>query len=163
MNSTNISFEDFQKVDLRVGTIIEVSDFPKARIPAFQLKIDFGGLGIKKSSAQITSLYSKESLMNRKVVAVINFKAKQIANFKSECLVLGLQNGKDVVLLHASLLDPFVLAIGFGDRTTNFHGSDVQFWWRYLNLAIIESKLGDDYLILAIIRLNIHDFGQIWE
>jgi len=102
MNPTNISFEDFQKVDIRVGTIIEVNDFPKARIPAFQLKIDFGDLGVKKSSAQITSLYSKESLMNRKVLAVINFKVKQIANFKSECLVLGIQNGKDVVLLHAS-------------------------------------------------------------
>ena len=102
MNPSNISFEDFQKVDIRVGTIIEVNDFPKARIPAFQLKIDFGDLGIKKSSAQITTLYSKESLLNRKVLAVINFKVKQIANFKSECLVLGLQNGKDVVLLHAT-------------------------------------------------------------
>lgn len=102
MNQTIISFEDFQKVDIRVGTIIEVNDFPKARIPAFQLKIDFGDLGIKKSSAQITSLYSKESLMNKKVLAVINFKVKQIANFKSECLVLGMQNDKDVVLLHAS-------------------------------------------------------------
>jgi len=102
MSPSNISFEDFQKVDIRVGTIIEVNDFPKARIPAFQLKIDFGDLGVKKSSAQITSLYSKESLMNRKVLAVINFKVKQIANFKSECLVLGIQNGKDVVLLHAS-------------------------------------------------------------
>lgn len=102
MTGTNISFEDFQKVDIRVGTIIEVLDFPKAKIPAFQLKIDFGDLGIKKSSAQITSLYSKDSLMRKKVLAVINFEAKQIANFKSECLVLGLQNGKDVVLLHAN-------------------------------------------------------------
>jgi tRNA-binding protein len=102
MTSTNISFEDFQKVDIRVGTIIEVLDFPKARTPAFQLKIDFGDLGIKKSSAQITSLYSKESLVNKKVLAVVNFKAKQIANFKSECLVLGIQNGKDVVLLHTA-------------------------------------------------------------
>jgi len=97
-----ISFEDFQKVDLRVGKIIEVLDFPKARIPAFQLKIDFGDLGIKKSSAQITSLYSKEALMNKQVIAVVNFEAKQIANFKSECLVLGIQNGKDVVLLHSN-------------------------------------------------------------
>lgn len=102
MTSTNISFEDFQKVDIRVGTIIEVLDFPKARTPAFQLKIDFGDLGIKKSSAQITSLYSKESLVNKKVLAVVNFEAKQIANFKSECLVLGIQNGKDVVLLHTA-------------------------------------------------------------
>jgi len=102
MATTHISFEDFQKVDIRIGTIIEVLDFPKARIPAYQIKIDFGDLGIKKSSAQITSLYSKDLLMNKKVLAVVNFKAKQIANFKSECLVLGIQNGKDVVLLSAN-------------------------------------------------------------
>ena len=102
MATTHISFEDFQKVDIRIGTIIEVLDFPKARIPAYQLKIDFGDLGIKKSSAHITSLYSKDLLMNKKVLAVVNFKAKQIANFKSECLVLGIQNGKDVVLLSAN-------------------------------------------------------------
>ena len=100
MSPENISFEDFQKVDLRVGTIIEVNDFPKARVPAFQLKIDFGGLGIKKSSAQITSLYSKDSLIGKKIIAVVNFKAKQIANFKSECLVLGIQNAQEVVLLY---------------------------------------------------------------
>ena len=98
---TNLNFEDFQKVDIRLGTIIEVNDFPKARIPAFQLKIDFGSIGIKNSSAQVTSLYSKEELINKQVLAIINFKPKQIANFKSECLVLGLQNGKDVVLLRA--------------------------------------------------------------
>ena len=102
MSSAVISFEDFQKVDLRVGTIIEILDFPKAKVPAFQLKIDFGELGIKKSSAQITTLYSKETLMHKKVIAVVNFETKQIANFKSECLVLGLQNGKDVVLLQSS-------------------------------------------------------------
>lgn len=102
MSETSITFEDFQKVDLRIGTIIEVNEFPKAKIPAYQLKIDFGGLGIKKSSAQITTLYSKEDLLHKKVVAVINFEAKQIANFKSECLVLGLQNGKDVVLLSST-------------------------------------------------------------
>lgn len=96
----NISFEDFQKVDIRVGTIVDVADFPKARVPAYQLKIDFGDLGIKKSSAQITTLYDKKVLLDKKVLAVVNFKAKQIANFKSECLVLGVQNGKDVVLLH---------------------------------------------------------------
>ncbi|MEL4455075.1 tRNA-binding protein [Lutimonas vermicola] len=101
MNESNITFEDFQKVDIRVGTIIEVLDFPKARVPAYQLKIDFGALGIKKSSAQITTLYSKDKLLNKQVIAVINFKPKQIANFKSECLVLGIQKGKDVVLLHS--------------------------------------------------------------
>lgn len=97
-----ISLEDFQKVDFRVGTIIEVSDFPKARKPAYQLKIDFGHLGIKNSSAQITSLYSKEQLLHKQVIAVLNFEKKQIANFLSECLVLGVQNGEDVVLLQAN-------------------------------------------------------------
>lgn len=101
MNIANINFEDFQKVDIRLGTIIEVNDFPKARVPAYQLKIDFGTLGIKNSSAQITSLYKKEDLLNKQVLAVVNFKVKQIANFKSECLVLGVQNGKDVVLLQS--------------------------------------------------------------
>ena len=101
MNTAPINFEDFQKVDIRIGTILEVNDFPKARVPAFQLKIDFGALGIKNSSAQLTSLYQKEDLLNKQVLAVVNFKAKQIANFKSECLVLGVQNDKDVVLLRA--------------------------------------------------------------
>lgn len=101
MNTAPINFEDFQKVDIRIGTILEVNDFPKARVPAFQLKIDFGSLGIKNSSAQLTSLYQKEDLLNKQVLAVVNFKAKQIANFKSECLVLGVQNDKDVVLLRA--------------------------------------------------------------
>lgn len=101
MKTTDLNFEDFQKIDIRLGTIIEVNDFPKARNPAFQLKIDFGSIGIKYSSAQLTSLYNKDELLNKQVLAVINFKPKQIANFKSECLVLGVQNGKDVVLLRA--------------------------------------------------------------
>ena len=96
---TSIAFEDFTKVDLRIGTIIEVNDFPKATNPAYQLTIDFGDLGIKKSSAQITTLYTKEELLNRQIVAVVNFPNKQIANFKSECLVMGAVDGKDVVLL----------------------------------------------------------------
>lgn len=99
MNDT-ITFEDFTKVDLRVGTIIEVNNFPEARNPAYQLTIDFGDLGIKKSSAQITTLYSKEDLLNRQIVAVVNFPKKQIAKFMSECLVLGAVNGKDVILLN---------------------------------------------------------------
>jgi tRNA-binding protein len=94
-----ISFEDFTKVDLRVGTIIEVNDFPKAKNPAYQLTIDFGDLGIKKSSAQITTLYKKEELLHKQVVATINFPKKQIANFMSECLVMGAVNGNDVILL----------------------------------------------------------------
>lgn len=95
-----ITFEDFSKTDLRVGTIIEVNDFPEARNPAYQLIIDFGDLGIKKSSAQITTLYSKTDLLNKQIVAVVNFPRKQIAKFMSECLVLGAVNGKDVILLN---------------------------------------------------------------
>jgi tRNA-binding protein len=98
-----ISFEDFLKLDLRIGTIIAVNDFPKAKKPAYQLKIDFGALGVKKSSAQITNLYTKEELLHKQVSAIINFKPRQIANFMSECLVMGVYNveGK-VVLLQAS-------------------------------------------------------------
>ena len=95
-----ITFEDFTKVDLRVGTIIEVNDFPEARQPAYQLAIDFGELGIKKSSAQITTLYTKEDLLNRQIVAVVNFPKKQIATFISDCLVLGAVKDKDVTLLN---------------------------------------------------------------
>ncbi|HZW62814.1 MAG TPA: tRNA-binding protein [Flavobacteriaceae bacterium] len=98
MNHT-ISFEDFAKVDIRIGTIIEVQDFPEARKPAYLLTLDFGSLGIKKSSAQITALYSKEALLHRQVAAVVNFPKKQIANKISECLVLGAVSGSDVVLL----------------------------------------------------------------
>ena len=94
-----ISFEDFTQVDIRVGTIIEVNDFLKARKPAYQLKIDFGSLGIKKSSAQITDLYSKEDLLQKQVSAIVNFKPRQIANFKSEVLVLGVYNDDDKVVL----------------------------------------------------------------
>ncbi|MTE27758.1 tRNA-binding protein [Winogradskyella ouciana] len=95
-----ITFDDFTKVDLRIGTIIEVNDFPNARKPAYQLTIDFGDLGVKKSSAQITTQYQKEDLVNRQIVAVINFPKKQIANFMSECLVMGAVREDDVFLLH---------------------------------------------------------------
>mgnify|MGYP001088004069 CR=1 FL=1 len=94
-----IDFEDFAKIDLRVGTIIEINDFPEARNPAYQLTIDFGDLGIKKSSAQITSLYKKQDLLNRQIVAVVNFPKKQIGKFMSECLVVGAVNHEDVILL----------------------------------------------------------------
>ncbi len=97
--SENISFEDFTKVDIRIGTIIEVNDFPKARKPAYQLTIDFGDLGIKKSSAQLTDLYTKEQLLNRQISAVVNFKSKQIANFRSECLVLGVADAQGAIVL----------------------------------------------------------------
>jgi len=99
-----ISFEDFTKLDIRIGTIIEVNDFPKAKKPSYQLTLDFGELGIKKSSAQITSLYTKDELLNKQIVAIINFERKQIANFFSECLVLGIENNKNqIVLLKSSI------------------------------------------------------------
>ena len=95
-----ITYEDFLKVDIRIGTIIKVEDFPKARKSAYQLKIDFGDLGIRKSSAQITDLYSKKDLMNKQISAIINFKPRQIANFMSEVLVIGVYNiDGNVVLL----------------------------------------------------------------
>jgi tRNA-binding protein len=96
-----ITWQDFEKLEIRVGTILEVADFPQARQPAYQLKIDFGEeLGIKRSSAQITQLYPKETLLNKQVVAVVNFPPKQIANFFSECLVLGVVGAdKEIVLL----------------------------------------------------------------
>ena len=96
-----INWNEFTKIDMRVGTIIEVNNFPEARNPDYQLHIDFGNvLGIKKTSAQITALYKKEELMGRQIVAVVNFPKKQIASFMSECLVLGAVDGKDVTLLH---------------------------------------------------------------
>ncbi|MFD1063533.1 tRNA-binding protein [Winogradskyella litorisediminis] len=94
-----ITFEDFTKIDLRVGTIIEINDFPNAKKPAYQLTIDFGDLGIKKSSAQITTLYKKEDLIKKQIVAVVNFPKKQIAMFMSECLVMGAVKQNDVYLL----------------------------------------------------------------
>ncbi|MBP6811668.1 MAG: tRNA-binding protein [Saprospiraceae bacterium] len=95
-----ISWQDFEKVEMRVGTVLEAKDFPGARNPAYQLLIDFGEHGIKKSSAQITDLYQKEALVGRQVIAVVNFPPKQIATFFSECLVLGLVGeNKEITLL----------------------------------------------------------------
>lgn len=95
-----ISWSDFEKIDIRVGTTLEAAPFPKAKKPAYQLTVDFGDLGIKRSSAQITALYTPEELAGRQVVAVVNFPVKQIANFFSECLVLGVytEDGNVVLL-----------------------------------------------------------------
>ncbi|WP_370515966.1 tRNA-binding protein [Flavobacterium sp. MK4S-17] len=96
-----LTWEEFEKTEMRIGTIIEVNDFPEARKPAYQLIIDFGNaIGIRKTSAQITKRYTKEALQGRQVVAVVNFPKKQIGKFMSECLVLGaVGNEGDVVLL----------------------------------------------------------------
>ena len=95
-----ISWTDFEKVEMRVGTVIEVQDFPEARNPAYKLQIDFGKeMGVKKSSAQITERYTKEELLGKQVIAVVNFPKKQIGPFMSECLVLGAVDGKSVTLL----------------------------------------------------------------
>jgi tRNA-binding protein len=99
-----ISWSDFEKVEMHVGTIINVEEFPEARNPAYKLQIDFGkGLGIKKSSAQITTLYSREDLIGKQIVAVVNFPKKQIGPLMSECLVLGAVSGKDVTLLQPGI------------------------------------------------------------
>ena len=95
-----IEFKDFLQVDIRLGQIIEVADFPEARKPAFKLKIDFGeGIGTKKSSAQITTHYTKDSLLNKRVLAVVNFPPRQIGKFMSEVLVLGLSDEHDQIVL----------------------------------------------------------------
>ncbi len=94
-----ISWNDFEKIEMRVGTIIEAMTFEKARKPALKLTIDFGEYGIKRSSAQITSLYNPETLLSKQVVAVTNFPPKQIADFMSECLVLGIYNEDNKVVL----------------------------------------------------------------
>ena len=94
-----ITWQDFEKVELRIGTIIEIDDFPKARKPAYKLKIDFGQLGLKQSSAQITELYAKDDLLGKQIIAVVNFPKKQIADFMSECLVTGVVDGSEPVVL----------------------------------------------------------------
>lgn len=96
-----INWNDFEKVELRVGTILEVQEFPKARKPAFKLKVDFGPLGIKMSSAQITKHYTPETLVGRQVLAVINFPEKQIADFMSQCLVTGFEDENGDIVLAA--------------------------------------------------------------
>ena len=95
-----ITYEEFTKVDIRVGTVIDVQEFPEARKPALKLLIDFGpSIGHKKTSAQITHLYTKENLLSKQVIAVVNFPPKQIGSFMSEVLVLGLYNEKNEIVL----------------------------------------------------------------
>jgi len=110
----DLTWNEFEKTDMRVGTIIEVNEFPEARKPAFQLTIDFGPeIGIRKSSAQITKRYRKEDLVDRQIVAVVNFPKKQIGKFMSECLVLGAVGEEgDVILLAPDFRIPNGLRIG---------------------------------------------------
>ena len=104
MTKPEITWNDFEKLDIRSGTIISATDFPEVRNPAYKLEIDFGDLGIRKSSAQITDLYQKEDLVGKQILAIVNFPKKQIANFFSECLVLGVYGeNKEVILLSTSL------------------------------------------------------------
>ena len=107
-----ISWEDFSKIDMRVGTVIKVDDFPEARNPSYKVEIDFGGeIGIRKTAAQITTKYAKQDVLGTQVIAVVNFPKKQIANFMSECLILGAVEGKDVILLQPTDLIPNGLKI----------------------------------------------------
>ena len=94
-----INWNDFEKIEMRVGTIISAKAFPKAKKPAYQLTIDFGPFGIRSSSAQITALYSLDELPGKQVIAVVNFPPRQIADFSSGCLVLGTYSAAGVVLL----------------------------------------------------------------
>ena len=108
-----IAWDDFAKVDIRVGRIVRVDDFPKARKPAYQLQIDFGELGVKKSSAQIVKYYDKADLVGKLVLAVVNFPPRQIANFFSEVLTLGVVLGDgDIVLIHPERDVPLGSRIG---------------------------------------------------
>ncbi len=110
----NLSWDDFCKVDMRVGTVVEVRDFPKANRPAYQIELDFGDeIGILKTSAQVTKRYQKEDLLGMQLIAVVNFPKKQIANFMSECLIIGVMDkDNDVSLLTPSLKTKNGLRIG---------------------------------------------------
>lgn len=114
IEKSQLLWSDFEKVEMRIGTIVAVDDFPEARKPAYQLTIDFGSeLGVKKSSAQITKRYQKDELIGKQIVAVVNFPKKQIGKFNSECLVLGsVGEENDIVLLTSDLKVENGLKIG---------------------------------------------------
>jgi len=114
MEPNQLLWAEFEKVDLRVGTILTVADFPEAQKPAYQITIDFGReIGIRKSSAQITQRYQKEELIGKQIVAVVNFPKKQIGKFMSECLILGsVGAANDIVLLTSDLKVDNGLRIG---------------------------------------------------
>ena len=97
--STNLTWKEFEKVDMRVGTIVQAEVFTEARNPSYKITISFGEYGLRKTSAQVTALYQPEDLIGKQVIAVINFPPKQIANMLSECLLLGAVDGGDVTLL----------------------------------------------------------------
>jgi len=108
-----IGYDDFAKIDVRVGRIVQVDEFPKARKPAYKLRIDFGELGVKTSSAQIVKHYDRTGLLDRLVLAVVNFPPRQIADFLSEVLVLGVMLGEgDVVLVGPDREVPLGARIG---------------------------------------------------
>ena len=107
-----ITWQDFSKIDMRVGTIVTALDFPEARNPSYKLHVDFGDeIGVRKTSAQITEKYNKEDLIGLQVTAVVNFPKKQIANFMSECLILGAVDNSSVVLLQPQMKVPNGLKI----------------------------------------------------
>lgn len=107
-----ITWLDFSKIDMRIGTIIAALDFPEARNPSYKLHVDFGDkIGVRKTSAQITEKYKKEDLIGLQVTAVVNFPKKQIANFMSECLILGAVDNSSVVLLQPQMKVPNGLKI----------------------------------------------------
>lgn len=114
MESNELRWADFEKVEMRVGTILHAADFPEAQKPAYQITIDFGeAIGIRKSSAQITKRYQKEDLVGKQIVAVVNFPKKQIGKFMSECLILGsVGESNDIVLLTSDLKVENGLRIG---------------------------------------------------
>lgn len=111
-SETTLTWEDFAKIEMRVGTVLSAEVFGEARKPAYKMTIDFGQYGIRKTSAQVTRLYQPDELVGRQVIAVVNFPPKQIANIQSQCLVLGVMQGEEVSLLAPDHRVPNGLRIG---------------------------------------------------